>query len=77
MNKERKQHIEAVINRIGELQAELEGIRDEEQNAYDNMPESIQESERGEKMWHNIDDLEHAFSALVDAEEYLYDVAQR
>lgn len=77
MNKARKQHIEAVINRIGELQAELEGIRDEEQNAYDNMPESIQESERGEKMCQNIDDLEYAFSALEEAAEYLNDVAQR
>lgn len=45
-----------------------------------NTPESIQESERGEKMWQNIDDdLEHAFSALevIKVEEYLYDVAQR
>ena len=38
----------------------------EEQEAFDNMPESLQDSERGQTMYENIDNLESATSDLED-----------
>lgn len=74
MNRDRRKRIEEIGNRIGELQAELEGIRDEEQEAYDNLPENLQNSELAETMSEAIDNIDYAFTSLDEAAEYLHDV---
>ena len=48
MNKERRKRIEEVRQTLAELREELAEIHDEEQEAYDNLPEGLQEGERGE-----------------------------
>jgi uncharacterized coiled-coil DUF342 family protein len=54
MNKKRREAINALIGRIEELgatladlQSEIETIRDEEQEFFDNMPESFQNGDKG------------------------------
>lgn len=76
MNAKRRNAIESVINdlidKFEEIKAEaidqLSEIRDEEQEAYDNLPESLQESERGENMQNCIDALEYFMSDLENME---------
>lgn len=76
MNAKRRNAIECVINelieRFEEIKAEaidqLSEIRDEEQEAYDNLPESLQDSERGENMQDCIDALEEFMSDLENME---------
>lgn len=76
MNAKRRNAIESVINelieRFEEIKAEaidqLSEIRDEEQEAYDNLPESLQDSERGENMQDCIDALEEFMSDLENME---------
>lgn len=76
MNAKRRDRIDSVINelieRFEEIKAEaidqLSEIRDEEQEAYDNLPESLQESERGENMQNCIDALEYFMSDLENME---------
>lgn len=36
----------------------VEAVKDEEEEAYDNLPEGVQESERGEAIQENVDSLE-------------------
>ena len=48
--------------RIFDAAAELEAVKEEEQEAFDNMPESLQGAERGQAM-------EAAIEALEDAVE--------
>lgn len=50
----------SVADRIGALY-------DEEQDAYDNMPEGLQSSERGETMYDNVDVLDNCRSEIEDA----------
>jgi hypothetical protein len=50
--------------RLRAARDELELIRDEEQDAFDNLPENFQNSERGEDLQSGIDALEEACSAL-------------
>lgn len=80
MNKERRKNlsniidlIEAIKPKVDELHSELENIRDQlqpelenEQEAYDNMPESLQNGERGSDMQVGIDQLETAVQAIGD-----------
>ena len=52
------------------MYSELEEIRDEEQEAFDNMPGSLQYSERGEQTGQNADDLNSVvsdFESVIDA----------
>lgn len=42
MNKQRRKWLESVINHLEEQRDELSNIYDEEQEAYDNLPEGIQ-----------------------------------
>lgn len=50
MNKIRRKEIARAIELMEQAREILESVRDEEQEAYDNMPESLQCSERGEAM---------------------------
>ena len=76
MNAKRRNAIDSVINELiekfEEIKAEaidqLSEIKDEEQETYDNLPESLQESERGENMQNCIDALEYFMSDLENME---------
>ena len=50
---------------------DLETVCGEEQDAYDNLPESLQESDRGETMYNAIDNMESAMSSLGEALDYI------
>lgn len=62
MNKNKRTRIEGLKERLEEIAAELEQLAAEEQEAFNNMPESLQGSERGEQMESNISELEDAQS---------------
>ena len=47
MNNKRRKTIGLVINSLENLSADLEDVAQEESDAYENMPESIQQSDRG------------------------------
>lgn len=74
MNNDRRKRIGAVL---GELQVQLEalqGLAEEEREAYDNMPEGLQQSERGEAssaaadaLGSAVSDLESAIASLEEA----------
>lgn len=67
MNKKRRKSIEDIINKIEELKIDIETIKDEEQEAYDNMPEGLQCSQMCENMESAISSLEYAYDSLDDA----------
>lgn len=49
--------------------SELESILEEEQEAFDNMPESIQNSDRGEQSQEAINNMENAIDKYAELEE--------
>ena len=71
MNKSRRSRIDEIIQKIEDLTADIDLIREEEETAYDNLPESIQESERGEFMYEAIGYLEDAISSMEEVTDYL------
>ena len=70
MNKERRKRLEKVISQLEDLQVEVASIQEEEQEAFDNMTEGLQNSERGQGIQENADNLESVdidFENLLDA----------
>lgn len=68
-NARRKELQKLVLDRLDELEpilsdmlADLESLKDEEQEVYDNMPEGIQQSENGERCQEAADALDEANS---------------
>ena len=76
MNAERRKAITAVQEAIGNAQAEAESLRDEEQEAFDNLPELFQQGDKGETMQNAIDALEQAISSLEEAVSSLNEAAE-
>lgn len=67
MNKARRKRISKILEQLEGLSVEIEEVMNEEQEAYDNLPESIQYSERGENMEGYISSLDDAMNYLSDA----------
>lgn len=64
MNKLRRSQIAKLINKIEEVKSELETIRDDEQDYFDNMPENLQYSVRGEAAEEAVDLMDEAIDSL-------------
>ena len=68
MNNDRRKRIESLTNKLTEIKEEIELLQQEEQDAYDAMPEGIRYSERG-------DNAESAMAELEEAAEHCQDAA--
>ena len=66
MNAQRRKALAEAIDFIYKAHSILETVKDEEQEAYDNLPESIQYSDRGEQMSENVDNLDEIYESLLD-----------
>jgi exonuclease VII small subunit len=67
MNNTRRKLLQSIINKLNDCSSELESVKDEEQDAFDNFPEGLQVSERGEAMENAISEMENAISSIEDA----------
>lgn len=64
---------EAFIKDVEDLKGTLEEIRNDEQEKFDNMPESFQSGERGQTLENNVSELDDAITNLDDAINALKD----
>jgi hypothetical protein len=67
MNKARRISITKIADSLQALKSDVESIQSEEQDAYDNLPESIQDGERGDRMQEAIDNLDDALTLIDEA----------
>lgn len=81
MNKQRREKIsklkvrfQGVKMELNQLSSELFSILDEEQDAFDNMPEGLQGSYRGMCSEDSIDSMEEASDKLDEVIELLNDI---
>ena len=71
MNKERRNKISKIIEGIEKIKSDLQDVLSEEENVFDNMPENLQCSMRGEESEESIDYMNEAVDALDNAIEQL------
>lgn len=76
MNNQTKKKLSILAEKISKIQDEIdvikmevEGIKDIEENIYENMSEKVQESEKGENQQEYISILETTFDLLETASE--------
>jgi len=74
MNKERRERIRGIISTIKVAAEEVEKVKDDEEFAYDNMPENLQYSMRGEDSQEAIEALDNALDQLCEAIDSLEEV---
>ena len=73
MNKQRRKSISENISLLEDIKSNIEDILSDEEFAFDNMPENLQGSLRGEEsetaidlLSSAIDDLENAINSLIE-----------
>ena len=76
MNKLRRKELNSIIEILEEANSRLEMVKDEEQEAFDNLPEGIQYSERGEQMEEYVDDMDTAYDSIQEAIDTLTEIAE-
>jgi len=77
MNKERRKQIDVIIEKMDDLKMHVELLLQEESDSYENMPESFQNGEKGEKSQTAIDALENASSELDECIQYLNEAKEQ
>jgi len=75
MNKARREAIAKLISAIDALHSQADDILNEEQEYFDNMPESFQAGEKGDAAQEAIENLEAAVQALNEAQEALENIS--
>lgn len=71
MNKDRRNKIQQIIDNINLVKSELQNVLDDEEFAFDSMPENLQYSIRGEESQEAIDYMNEAIECLDNVIETL------
>lgn len=71
MNKQRRREISKVMQALDEIHTSISDIWGEEEESYDNLPDSIRYSERGDAHENAIDALQSAMGSIEEASDYL------
>lgn len=71
MNRIRRKNITTVIKTLEDAMADIELIREEEEEAFENLPESIQYSDRGSIMEEYMEHLDSARDMAEESIAYL------
>jgi len=69
MNKDRRKHLTEISVKLQELKEELEQVREEEQEYFDNMHENLQDGEKGrraEEVVQFLDDADADLAVVVE-----------
>lgn len=64
MNKQQRKKLSDMLDEIAGYVSTLEEMAEEEQEKYDNMPEGLQDSERGQTIQEAADNLQQAADDL-------------
>lgn len=76
MNNERRKQLAEAIAKLEEAKNIIDSVREEERDAYNNLPDSLQSGEKGEKMGNAISKLDDAESELDSIIDYLNEASE-
>lgn len=77
MNNTRRAQLRRAASMIETAQYIIEEVKEQEQEAYDNLPEGLQESDRGRDIDENAYTLEMALDEIETIVDSLYEVVER
>lgn len=76
MNKQRRMRLDEAHSKLLEAQEIIEEVMNEEQDAFDNLPESLQGSERGEQMEEYIGTMQDVYDGIDEFMCNLYEIIE-
>ena len=76
MNKELRNLLNEISDKLSDLMDDLEEVIEEEEEAFNNLPESLQDSTKGIVMMDRLDTLHTAISELEDTTDSLQGVIE-
>ena len=71
MNKTRRKRLGEAFDKCAEILEILEEVKQEEEEAYENLPDSFRDGDRGEEMQNYIEMIEEAAGYIEDAESVI------
>ena len=71
MNTNRRDRLAKLSAQISDIMEKLEELRDEEQEAFENLPESLNSSKLGETMQTTISAIDDALSSLENTDSQI------
>lgn len=74
MNKERRALLRRAADMVYEAKVIVARANDDEENAYDNLPDGIRESDRGDTMQETIDQLDNIIEELDNAYDQIREI---
>lgn len=74
MNNIRRLQIKRIIQLIEQAQSILDEVFDDEQAAFDNMPDNFQQSSKGEQIEDNLDNIQNAMDLIEDVRDILSNI---
>ena len=75
MNKERREKLQEAMTLVGEAKAIIEEVHEQEEAAFESLPENLQYSDRGEVMQEAINALDDAIAACEEIDGKLTDAS--
>lgn len=69
MNKQNRNKLSALQQRLEEIYSELETLRDEEQEKYDNMPDGLRDGDKGMALSQAIENIDQAMTECEAAKD--------
>ena len=75
MNKVRRNELQKALDHLSEAKELLENVRNEEQDAFDNLPEGLQNADKGQAMEQAVQYLDEAIGQLEDVESTINDAS--
>lgn len=76
MNNERREKLQKAMALVGDAKAIIEEVHEHEEEAFENLPESLQYSDRGEAMQEAINALDDAISSCEEIDDKLTDASE-
>ena len=76
MNAQRRKQLSEISDKIELIKEEITFLQEEEQDALDNMPDSLQYSEKGERMQTAIDTMDSILQSLDDSMMYILEAIE-
>lgn len=77
MNDERRKRLQTIHDKLIELGEELTSIQQEEQEAFENLPDSLQGGERGAAMEQAADHLDDAVNAMTEVTDAINEAVKK
>ena len=74
MNKTQRKKLEDIVENIYVIKGDIEELKEAEEESFSNLPENMQEDDRGVQLETNVESLESAVGLLDELENLLQEL---